>query len=36
VECTDHTLIQVPVAAGQTAGGVDVGDWYEPSVVPLP
>lgn len=36
VECTDHTLIQVPVAAGQMSGGVDIGDWYEPSVVPLP
>ena len=36
VDCTDHTLIQVPVAAGQTTTGVDVGDWYEQSVVPLP
>ena len=36
VDCTDHTLIQVPVAAGQTSTGVDIGDWYEQSVVPLP
>ena len=36
VECTDHTLIEVPVAAGQIAAGIDVADWYEPSVVPLP
>ena len=36
VDCTDHSLIQVPVAAGQTATGIDIGDWYEQSVVPLP
>ena len=36
VDCTDHSLIQVPVAAGQVATGVDIGDWYEQSVVPLP
>ena len=36
VECTDHTLIEVPVTAGQLTAGVDIGDWYEQSVVPLP
>jgi hypothetical protein len=36
VECTDHTLIEVPVNAGQTTGGVDIGDWYAQEVVPLP
>lgn len=36
VDCTDHTLIQVPVVAGQASTGVDIGDWYEQSVVPLP
>lgn len=36
VDCTDHSLIQVPVAAGQTSTGVDIADWYEQSVVPLP
>ena len=36
VDCTDHTLIPVPIAAGQTTTGIDVGDWYEQSVVPLP
>lgn len=35
-DCTDHTLIAVPVPAGQTTTGVDVADWYEQSVVPLP
>jgi hypothetical protein len=36
VDCTDHALIEVPVAAGQVSSGVDIGDWYEPSVVPAP
>jgi hypothetical protein len=35
-ECTDHSLIEVPVAGGQTTQGVDITDWYEQSVVPLP
>ncbi len=26
--CTDHTLIQVTVAAGATVSGIDPGDWY--------
>jgi hypothetical protein len=30
VECTDHTLIDVPVNSGQTVTGVDPGDWYAP------
>ena len=30
VECTDHTLIQVPVNSGQTVTGVDPADWYAP------
>jgi hypothetical protein len=36
VDCTDHTLIAVPVAAGQPTTGVDIADWYDQSVVPLP
>lgn len=31
VECTDHSLIQVPVNSGQTVTGVDPGDWYAPA-----
>lgn len=31
VECTDHTLIPVSVAAGETTTGVDVRDWYAPA-----
>lgn len=36
VDCTDHALIEVPVAAGQVSSGVDVADWYEQSAVPAP
>ncbi len=28
VDCTDHTLIPVMVAAGATVTGIDPGDWY--------
>jgi hypothetical protein len=28
VSCTDHTLIDVPVLAGQTVTGINPGDWY--------
>jgi len=28
VECTDHSLIPVPVGAGQTVSGIDVCDFY--------
>jgi hypothetical protein len=30
VECTDHTLIEVPVNTGQVLTDVDPGDWYAP------
>lgn len=30
VECTDHSLIPVPVAAGETVEEVQVHDWYAP------
>jgi hypothetical protein len=35
-ECTDHALIEVPVSAGALTAGIDLADWYEQSVVPLP
>jgi hypothetical protein len=35
-ECTDHALIAVPVPAGRTTTGIDIADWYDQSVVPLP
>jgi hypothetical protein len=28
--CTDHSLINVPVQAGQTTAGIDPDDWYAP------
>lgn len=28
VECTDHSLIEIPVAADETVSGVDICDWY--------
>ena len=31
VECTDHSLIQVAVTAGQSESGIEVKDWYAPS-----
>jgi hypothetical protein len=35
--CTDHTLVEFQVLAGQTTSGVDVCDWYGgPDSVPLP
>lgn len=30
VDCTDHSLIEVPVNSGQVVTGVDPGDWYAP------
>ena len=30
VECTDHSLIQVKVEAGQISSGAEVRDWYAP------
>jgi hypothetical protein len=36
VECTDHTLIEVPVQAGALTAGIHIADWYEQSVVPPP
>ncbi len=29
--CTDHALLPVTVAAGRTASGIRVADWYAPS-----
>ncbi len=29
--CTDHTLIDVTVHAGENVTGIDPGDWYAPS-----
>ncbi len=35
--CRDHTLLPVTVEVGQTAGGIDVCDWYHgPFDVPYP
>lgn len=31
VACTDHSLIEVSVAVGETVSGVEVKDWYAPS-----
>lgn len=31
VECTDHSLVEVEVVAGQTKSGIEVKDWYVPS-----
>jgi CSLREA domain-containing protein len=37
VNCTDHTLIEFDVIAGQVTSGIDICDWYgDPSDVPLP
>jgi hypothetical protein len=30
VDCTDHSLKEVEVTAGQTTNGIDPGDWYAP------
>lgn len=30
VDCTDHSLIDVEVRAGETTTGIDPGDWYAP------
>ncbi len=39
-ECTDHSLIPVPVTAGQVTTSIDPGDWYAPEdafpAYPLP
>ena len=36
VECNDHSLIDIPVVAGQEAGGINLADWYvmEPGFFP--
>jgi len=37
VSCTDHSLIPVPLAAGDVVNDVDLCDWYgDPGDVPLP
>jgi hypothetical protein len=37
VNCTDHSLIQFQVQAGQTTTGIDICDYYgNPGFVPLP
>lgn len=35
-ECNDHSLIDIPVNAGQEAGGITIADWYvmEPGFFP--
>jgi hypothetical protein len=30
VNCTDHSLIEISVAAGQTVTGIEIKDWYAP------
>ena len=36
-DCSDHSLLQFQVSAGQTTTDIDVCDWYgEPDDVPLP
>jgi hypothetical protein len=34
--CTDHTLIEVAVAAGETRNDVDPSDWYYQEGTPYP
>lgn len=29
-DCTDHSLVDVEVRAGETTTGIDPGDWYAP------
>jgi hypothetical protein len=36
VECPDHTVVTVPVAAGQRVTGVDICDYYMEEAVPRP
>jgi hypothetical protein len=37
VACSDHSLIEFAVTAGQETSGIDVCDWYgDPGDVPLP
>ncbi len=36
VECTDHTPVSVPVAAGQRVTGIDICDYYMEEAVPRP
>jgi CSLREA domain-containing protein len=37
VNCTDHSLIQFPVVAGQVTSDIDICDWYgQPGDVPAP
>jgi hypothetical protein len=30
VECTDHSLIALTVAPGQSWNDINIGDWYAP------
>jgi hypothetical protein len=30
VECTDHSLVSIVLAEGQSVTGIDPGDWYAP------
>jgi hypothetical protein len=36
VECTDHSLIPIPVRPGATVTGIDVCDFYSEESVPKP
>jgi hypothetical protein len=36
VECSDHTLIPIPVKVGETVSGVDICDFYSEEDVPEP
>lgn len=37
INCTDHSLVEFDVFAGQTTSDIDICDWYgDPSDVPLP
>lgn len=37
VNCTDHSLVEFDVIAGQTTTNIDICDWYgDPQDVPLP
>ena len=37
INCTDHSLVEFDVFAGQTTSAIDICDWYgDPSDVPLP
>ncbi len=36
VDCTDHTLVDVPLAAGQQVEGIQITDWYAPQLGEFP